>query len=181
MFINNLSLAKLITQNSFNDFDKVNSAKELYEKSFPKYERRDWEEILQYEQNNKIFNFFTINIEQNFCGIVSVWHFYEFIYIEHFAIKNDYRNNGIGSKILELLKKQYNLPIVLEVEPPENRIAKKRINFYTRNGFSTLNDKYIQPPYSKDLPACEMKIMTTNADISFQKIKNVLYKEVYKQ
>lgn len=181
MFIYNLSLSNLINKNSFNDFNKINSAKELYENSFPRYERRDWEEIIRYEQNNKIFNFFTIDIEQNFCGIVSIWHFNEFIYIEHFAIKNEYRNKGIGSKILEILKKQYNLPIVLEVEPPGSCITKKRISFYIRNGFFILKDKYIQPPYSKNLPACEMKIMTTKAGISFQKVKNILYKEVYKQ
>ncbi|MBR7146301.1 MAG: GNAT family N-acetyltransferase, partial [Oscillospiraceae bacterium] len=53
-----------------------------------------------------------------------------------FAVREDCRGSGIGSELLDELIGTLPHPICLEVEPPETEIAKRRIAFYERNGFS---------------------------------------------
>lgn len=52
-------------------------------------------------------------------------------------------------------------PLVIEVEPPTDEMACRRIGFYERNGLRLWNDvEYVQPPYSPDRHAIELKLMT---------------------
>lgn len=69
------------------------------------------------------------------AGFLAVWEFESFIYIEHFAVDPALRNSGTGSAMLQELVKQYQKPICLEVELPEDELTRRRIGFYERNGF----------------------------------------------
>jgi len=158
-----------------------NFAKQIYIDCFPKEERRDWEKFIYILEHDTKFSLYIIKEEDNYFGIVTVWEFEKFIYIEHFAIKQTFRNKNIGSRLLQLLKETYSMPIVLEIEPPQDDITTKRRNFYQRNGFLLLDNHYMQPSYSNNLPQVEMKIMTTENIIPFEEIKNTLYKYVYFQ
>ena len=57
-------------------------------------------------------------------------------------IKKNLEEIGINH-LCQLLKH----PIALEVEIPEEEMAKRRINFYQRQGFSLWEKPYQQPPY----------------------------------
>ncbi|MBO6118085.1 MAG: GNAT family N-acetyltransferase [Bacteroidales bacterium] len=153
-------------------------AEELYTQSFPVSERRKWEDILINLQN-PYFDFFVITDGGTFVGIISLWRFDKFAYIEHFAVECSKRQKGVGSQVLQLLKDKVKKPLVLEAEPPEDAISVKRINFYKKNGLSLLSEKYIQPPYYDGLPQVELKIMTDWEDYDFCLIKHTLYKHVY--
>ena len=116
------------------------------------------------------------------AGFLAVWEFESFIYIEHFAVDPALRNSGTGSAMLQELK-QYQKPICLEVELPEDELTRRRIGFYERNGFVFNEYPYIQPPISKGKSPVPLRIMTYRSEITreeFQKMKEILYRRVYK-
>ena len=117
------------------------------------------------------------------AGFLAVWEFESFIYIEHFAVDPALRNSGTGSALLQELVKQYQKPICLEVELPEDELTRRRIGFYERNGFVFNEYPYIQPPISKGKSPVPLRIMTYRSEITreeFQKMKEILYRRVYK-
>ena len=117
------------------------------------------------------------------AGFLAVWEFESFIYIEHFAVDPALRNSGTGSAMLQELVKQYQKPICLEVELPEDELTHRRIGFYERNGFVFNEYPYIQPPISKGKSPVPLRIMTYKSEITreeFQKMKEILYRRVYK-
>ena len=117
------------------------------------------------------------------AGFLAVWEFESFIYIEHFAVDPALRNSGTGSAMLQELVKQYQKPICLEVELPEDELTRRRIGFYERNGFVFNEYPYIQPPISKGKSPVPLRIMTYRSEITreeFQKMKEILYRRVYK-
>ena len=117
------------------------------------------------------------------AGFLAVWEFESFIYIEHFAVDPALRNSGTGSAMLQELVKQSQKPICLEVELPEDELTRRRIGFYERNGFVFNEYPYIQPPISKGKSPVPLRIMTYGEAITretFEAMKNVLYRSVYK-
>lgn len=63
------------------------------------------------------------------------------VLLDYLGVSKKYRNQGIGSKILVLIKEMLgNMPYVIEAEIPtgssleEDKIRKRRIEFYERNG-----------------------------------------------
>ncbi|MDR0971391.1 MAG: GNAT family N-acetyltransferase [Bacteroidales bacterium] len=173
-------------------FEKLEKSKyksfgeKVYSDSFPPCERRLFSLIEPLIREKKEFNFFIIhkNEENNSpIGIISLWEFETFVYIEHFAIEEYERNNGYGKKVIDSLIKNEKKPIILEVEPPKGYIEKRRINFYKQFGFTLLKEQYLQPPYSKNNKPIPMKLMTKSS-IELQKNEvfsfvKVIYKEVY--
>ena len=116
------------------------------------------------------------------AGFLAVWEFESFIYIEHFAVDPALRNSGTGSAMLQELVKQYQKPICLEVELPEDELTRRRIGFYERNGFVFNEYPYIQPPISKGKSPVPLRIMTYKSEITreeFQKMKEILYRRVF--
>ncbi len=81
-----------------------------------------------------------------------------------------------------ILLSKMKLPVVLEVEMPNNPTAIRRIHFYERLGFSVLSHKYAQPPYEGDSFLLPMQLMCNNlhfADSHFELIKENIFQEVY--
>ena len=150
----------------------------LYESSFPPEERRDWNKMKQIPLE-KGFCFYAVEQDGDFVGIISLWEFDEFVYAEHFAVREDMRNKGLGTDILQKVLRKYDKPVVLEIEPPVSSTAKRREEFYKRNGFFLYDDYYFQPPYDDNSSGTELKIMSSRHSLEFYKIKNTLYKHVY--
>jgi len=157
------------------DFDKMFK---IMEKSFPTDERRPKDEQKRLFANP----LYKVYCAGEMKAFMAVWEFDSFVFLEHFAVSPVCRNEGLGSKMLEELKRIYNKKICLEVEPPETDTAKRRINFYKRNGFYLNEFPYIQPPISKGKQPVPLMIMTSETinEQEFKEIKHTLYKEVYK-
>ena len=158
------------------DFDKMF---DIMEKSFPIDERRPKEEQKALFEE-PLYKVYCVGKMKAF---MAVWEFENFVYLEHFAVSPEYRNEGLGSKMLGALKGMYNKKICLEVEPPETDTASGRIHFYERNGFYLNEYPYIQPPISNGKKEVPLMIMTSGAAVSekeFKEIKSTLYREVYK-
>ena len=162
------------------DFDKVYS---IMEESFPIDERRTYEEQKEL-LDNELYNIYVLYDSKNddIKAFIAIWQFDDFAFVEHFAVSSLYRNCGIGAFILQEVKKLLSSMICLEVELPEEEMAKRRIGFYERNGFYYNDYEYMQPAISKDRNEIPLKIMTSGGKVTedrFNEMKDILYQYVY--
>lgn len=162
------------------DFEQVYG---LIEKSFPKdeYRIKEEQEALFFRKEYAVYGLMD---EENrkLQAFISLWQFERFAFIEHFAVSPDYRNGGIGSRLLNKVLQQTGGMVCLEVELPDNELAARRIQFYCRNGFHFNEFPYLQPPISRGRNPIPLRIMTWDKPVSedlFKEIKNTLYQKVY--
>lgn len=163
--------------------EEIQFSKDLYEKSFPIEERRDFSLVLDIFKTD-LLNLNIIYDDQTKVGILNIWDFNDFLYIEHLAVSEQYRNRKIASKVLEQLNTQNKL-IVLEVELPRDELSKRRIDFYQRNAYSIQPFTYFQPPYRKGEERIKMHIMAnTQKPINktkYEEIITIIEKKVYEK
>lgn len=155
----------------------------IMEKSFPDDERRSEKEQQALLEEDGYTVYILPDTNGSVKGFIAVWQFEDFGYIEHFAVDEKYRCMGLGGVMLsEAINKLCGM-VCLEVEPPCGGMTSRRVGFYERCGF-VLNDyPYIQPAFSPDKKAIPLKIMTYGHAVDeaeFERIKNTLYKRVYK-
>ena len=172
------------------NFHRINSVDDrffsnlfnLYTLAFPPLERRTWAG-LEYELNyEKRFNANALIQYDMFVGLFNYWSFDRFNYIEHVAITPKLRSMGNGSEAMNIFMEQSKLPIIVEVEMPNNMAASRLILFYERLGFSILSHNYAQPPYEGNdflMPELIMSNDIHFANTHFEKIKETLYNKVY--
>lgn len=176
----------------------------LYLEAFPLCERRDqkewrnlvdsgWNAVAQASEEICPVSFLLLGIYgqqgQNdhplsFCkGFVSVWNFRNFVYVEHFAVFPSLRGEGWGAKAMQALLDRFaGLPVILEVEPPQDEWAVRRIGFYERQGFTCLKRPYMQPPYRPGDSSFPLLLMSTRPDwleMHFPEVCHILHREVY--
>lgn len=128
---------------------KEENFSKVYERlidAFPYEERRDEADEKKCFLKEQ-FNFCEITDNGESVGLIVFWVFSKFLFVEHIAINKEIRGKGYGSKVFELLKEKYNLPIILEAEAPETEMQKKRIKFYENLGFKINSYDYTQPSY----------------------------------
>lgn len=172
------------------DYITVNNTKtqfnqvwDIYEEAFPENERRSL------DQQKKIFNNTRYELRplydrHRIVGFIATWDFDDFIFIEHYAIYNKYRGQGYGKSFLKGFIEQVHKSIVLEVETPDTDIAKRRIGFYQSLGFYCNPFDYVQPSYEEGKESVPLLLMTYPDAIdkeTFDRIRDRLYKEVYRQ
>lgn len=161
----------------------ITSVYGIMDEAFPPSEKRSFEgqkKLLEEKQYSIIPKY---NLLGELVGFIAVWSFDTFNFIEHIAISKKIRGKGIGSSLLKNYIKSCNKTIVLEVEPPNNDIAIRRIKFYERLGFNLNLFYYQQPPLRDGFSYIELKIMSYPRKISeeeFLPLKKQLYKTVYK-
>lgn len=162
------------------DFDSVY---DLMRSSFPENEMRSRKKQ-KLLLSKKEYSLLGVKDENGLCGFFALWEFDDFIYIEHFAVKEHLRCSGFGGKMLDELCGNAKKQIILESELPENELAARRINFYVRHGFFRNEYSYIQPPMDEGLAPVPLCIMSQKNKIDkarFEKIKSTLYINVYNQ
>lgn len=155
----------------------------LYEASFPEDERRDElsQRLLLQNPRYRLIPYYK---DDHMLAFLSLWNLDAFVFVEHFAVKESFRGNGYGSKIIDDIKKQFGKIIVLEVEPPVDVITRRRIKFYERLGFYLNDCDYIQPAYSKQQKALRMRLMSYPVPIPKDRVSNVvkdIYAHVYRK
>lgn len=161
-----------------NEFDKMFA---LMAESFPSCEHRTYDEQRAFFDNSK-YTVYAAWESEELKAFIAVWDFDDFRYIEHFAVNPKMRNGGVGGSVLKEVAEMSDKMLCLEAELPETDIAKRRICFYERNGFFLNEYSYIQPAITKGERPVPLVVMTSERTIDkdeFEKIRDVLYKEVY--
>ncbi len=187
---------KLIAYKDLEEEERGNLLAELVQKlylrSFPKEERREWADFLRLLEENEAFALQIIAHQEGdklaFVGFLSLWNLSrEWLFVEHFALLPELRNQGFGAKALnDLQRANTSKTIFLECEPPSDELARRRLNFYAREGFSILSKTYEQPSY---YPQAEGKLSQNLnlyllasqnvSDLQLPKVIEHLYRLVY--
>ena len=154
----------------------------LLEAAFPVTELREKDDqrlLLQEE----CYSLYGARKENGFAAVFAVWEIEDFLYIEHFAVKEDCRNSGYGGMLLDHLLKEKDRLAVLEVEVPEDELTRRRIGFYERHGLVYNNYPYLQPPLRKGNDLLPLRLMTKPEAIdekTYERYKKSIYRIVYK-
>jgi len=132
---------------------------QLYESAFPPDERRDLERQKALFARSE-YRLFAAVDGGELVGLLSLWEFSDFVFMEHLAVDEKLRGKGIGTFIMNEYMKACGKRILLEVEPPRTRVQKKRVAFYQKLGFVLNPYPYIQPPYGPEKNPVPMFIMS---------------------
>ena len=170
----------MITFSPLADSDHYHFAQSLFEEAFPEQERPPFASLMQ--RDSKKFHFLVAENGDKPVGILTYWSFDELVYVEHFAISEDLRNQGLGKAAFLNFLSQQTEQVVLEVEPPNTEEADHRVEFYASMGFFCNPYPYVQPSYHGDNRSVEMIIMSKYEldEDEFSDIRDLIYREVYK-
>lgn len=161
--------------------DHPHFAKELFESAFPDEERPPFGEIKK--RNTDKFHFLVATLaDDEPVGILTYWTFEDFLYIEHFAIAEELRNQGLGKAVFLNFLSQQTQQVILEVELPTTEEAEHRLEFYASMGLFQNTQEYWQPSYlGKNKLELPMIIMSKYEldDDEFEETKQCLYENVY--
>ncbi|MDR2824058.1 MAG: GNAT family N-acetyltransferase [Prevotellaceae bacterium] len=155
-------------------------ARSLYEAAFPLDERREFDDLINVAETKSAFRTEIFRQNTDLSGFIFYWKFSMFVYVEHFAVAEHLRNRGLGREIFQNFCDKTVLPIVLEVEKPDNEIAARRIRFYEKFGFAVSEITYLQPAYSTHKYPVPMLLMQ-RGEVGIEKCVELLRKEVYEQ
>ena len=153
----------------------------LYLTAFPHDERREPSELLDIF-SEKMHQFFVITEEEQFIGIMEIWDFNDFTFLEHLAILPHLQNNGYGSAALDYLTNTVKKTILLEAEIPFDNVSQRRIDFYGKSGFTAIDIDYSQPPYYPKKKSIPM-LLLSNSIVSTSEACHyvgIISKKVYK-
>lgn len=167
---------------STSDVQHYKFMEELLVDTFPPEEYRQLEHLREYTDRTGNFHNNIIFDDETPLGLLTYWDFDSFYYVEHFAINPALRNGGYGKRTMDYLLSMVDQPVVLEVERPTEEMAKRRIEFYQRQGFRLWTQNYEQPPYKagdKYLPMYLMVYGNLEPAKDYETVKAKIYSEVY--
>ena len=159
-----------------------NYVEELLVASFPSEEYRPLDELRRLTDEEPRFCVRVALEGDAPVGLITVWSFPGYAYIEHFAIDPNRRNGGYGARVLRVLAEELRTALVLEVELLETDLARRRIGFYERQGFTLWNVPYQQPPYRPGDGYLPMRLMVRGdlqCNRDYETIRRTLHREVY--
>ncbi|MEG0163438.1 MAG: GNAT family N-acetyltransferase, partial [Mucinivorans sp.] len=103
----------------------------------------------------------TIYIGEQFAGILYFWQWDGYAYLEHLATLPELRGQNIGGRALEKWKEeQQGRTLMLEIEPPEDEITRRREGFYVRHAMQINTHYHLHPSYSPLTAAHELRVMS---------------------
>ena len=137
----------------------------IYQHSFPEVEQRTFEDHCRALADPAFHcDALTAPGEQSArtcCGLMCFWDLGGLRYIEHFAMHPDHRCGGHGSRILrEFAARTRDRLLMLEIDPLESDIARRRLGFYQRLGFVLNKDVYVHPPYQEGHPHYDLLLLS---------------------
>lgn len=135
-FVLFMLIAKRLTQEDTEVIEKVTK---LYDSAFPANERVDLHpSVLDHTNTSEILYFLD---EDQFVGFMALLTVGNITHITYFAIDDQQRGKGYGSKAVNLARKLFPGQIIIaDLEEPELGAKNyhqrlKRVHFYKKNGF----------------------------------------------
>lgn len=152
-----MKFTKISIDNKF-----FNDVCKLYVAAFPVDERRELSDLRRFVVEREEFSVEAcLTDEGRFAGFFTSWQWPDFRYGEHFAVLAEKRSCGVGGEILDRMLRCDTRPMVIEVEPPVDEMASRRIGFYERHGLTLRTDiDYLQPPYDSSRKPLPLRLMT---------------------
>ena len=134
----------LIFKNSKQNKNILKEIHPLYESSFPEDEKVPYF-ILKQQAKKSISDIIGVYDNNEFIGFVILVFDLDIVFLWYLAIREDKRNNGYGSQILQIINQTYsNKRIILNVEEVKNNEQLKRKQFYIRNGYQECGFKTME-------------------------------------
>ena len=161
--------------------EKFSKIYKLMTEAFPPSEIRN-EEGQRNLLGRSAYQLYTVKQDNEIYGLLGVWEFDTFIFIEHFAVDASLRGNGIGGMLLNDFLNHMEKTVFLEVEEPGTDLARRRIGFYERAGFCLNDFDYIQPDLQQGQSSLPLKNMTYPMKLSkedFERMKQQIFETVY--
>lgn len=143
---------------------------ELYRNAFPPDERRSEESLLSLIACQPSMYFNAVEEDEKIAGLFIYWQFEDFYYLEHLAVCPELRNQKIGQKVLDYVRKNFERECILEVEAPTDELKARRVRYYERNGFRVVDRHYVQPAYEKNLHDQPLWLMSNGKEEEEKKL-----------
>lgn len=157
---------------------------EIMNEAFPWSERRSKEEqralfsLCEYEVYGWVE-------KDSLLAFLAVWNLGSIRFGEHLATRHDQRNRHIGQKLFQAYEQLSSVPLVFEVELPNNELAKRRIHFYERLGYCYYGDvEYYQGCFHEENTPQPLRLMMKyprQSDQEVDSIIDLIYERVYHQ
>lgn len=144
---------------------------DLYMTAFPKSERKPFETIRE-KQAEGLVDVLYLEDGSRFVGLAITANDKDLVLLDYFAIADDARSHGYGSKALKLLTDRYaGRRMILEIETTEGESDNKeqrmrRKDFYHRNGMTDL-------PFKTCLFDVEMDMLSNGAPCTFEEYRDI--------
>ena len=151
------------------DEKRLKMIEELYLRAFPKSERKPFSLMVQ-KQSEGTMELLSIEEENTFLGLAIFAHDKDIALLDYFAITDEMRGQGVGSRAIKALQKIYTgKRFILEIETTKKTIE---------NSLNSMNDEQ-----SQVLDFSYTQILTGSVrtlDEIIENIKNVTIEDVTK-
>lgn len=132
---------------------------QLYEHAFPLSEQRPYAYQALAMQDRQDFVCLHLSDVCGFVGLLFYWNLSHCLYVEHLAIMEGRRGQGLGSRALRYVH-SLGLPVVLEIEKVVDAPTHQRLLFYERCGYCRLPFAHVQMPFAPQLPPVPMELLS---------------------
>ena len=155
------------------DEKRLKIIEDLYLRAFPKAERKPFSLMVK-KQLEGTMEILSIEEENAFLGLAIFAHDKDIALLDYFAISDEMRGQGIGSRAIKALQKIYaGKRFVLEIETTKKpcndlELREHRKAFYLRNGLHTMD-------FDVMLFGVEMEMLSNANHLNFDE-----YLDVYK-
>lgn len=143
-----------------------NEVWKLYKSAFPAHEQRT-EGQMEQALNDLRCHLEAWFDQEEFIGLLQWWKYPDFSYVENLAIVPEKRGGGQGQKILRtLMNPESASPVILEIDPLEDEVARRRWHFYAKLGYVMNAHRHLHPPYQPGDATFELCLLSWPSAIS---------------
>ena len=153
------------------DENRLKLMEDLYLRAFPKSERKPFS-LMVGKQSEGTMELLSIEEDHVFLGLAIFAHDKDIALLDYFAITDEMRGKGIGSRAIKALQKIYaGKRLVLEIETTKKpcsdlEMREHRKAFYLRNGLHTMD-------FDVNLFGVEMEVLSNADHLNFDEYLNV--------
>lgn len=154
------------------DKERWSKVWDLYEKSFPDAEIRKADDHLRACSDERFFPLSAWE-GKRLIGLMFFWEWDNYRYLEHLAVSPELRGHSYGSQLLRHLRDSEHT-IILEIDPLDNELSVRRLQFYERAGYTLTPYRFIHLPYKIDSQKQELLILSFPEMINEEQHKDFL-------
>ena len=134
----------MISFSEISNIDESNYWMNLYDASFPEYEKTPFNDLVQMSNSDHRIKMYLVKYNDNKAGIIYLVDMNTKAFILYFAIDSSIRGQGLGKLVINALNKEFKDGFILECEStignfPNSEQRDARYRFYMKNGLIDTN------------------------------------------